>query len=353
MTFSMTKFTKRIASAAAVLAVAGMATAASAADITGAGATFPYPLYAKWASAYKGATGKSLNYQSIGSGGGIAQIKAKTVTFGASDMPLKPKELQQAGLTQFPTVVGGTVPVVNIKGVGPGQLVLDGSTLAGIFLGQITNWNDPAIAKLNPGLKLPKQAIAVVHRSDGSGTTFMFANYLSKVSKDWDDRVGFGTSIEWPVGLGAKGNEGVAGNVVQTSGAIGYVELAYATQNKLTYTAMINKAGGKVQPNLESFAAAGANADWASAKDFFLVLTDEDGQGVWPISGATFILMQKQPGNPAESAEALKFFKWAFDKGNEMAKALDYVPLPDSVHQLIYASWSKSIKDQSGNPVLQ
>ena len=349
MTFSMNKFTKRLAGVAAALAVAGMATAASA-DITGAGASFPYPLYLKWAHAYKGAGGTGLNYQSIGSGGGIAQIKAKTVTFGASDMPLKPKELQQAGLTQFPTVVGGAVPVVNIKGVKPGQLVLDGPTLANIFLGTITKWNDPAIAALNPGLKLPSQAIAIVHRSDGSGTTFIFANYLSKVSPEWADKVGFGTSIEWPAGLGAKGNEGVAGNVVQTAGSIGYVELAYATQNHLAHTALINKSGGKVQPNIESFAAAAANADWTSAQDFYLILTDQTGQDVWPISGATFILMQKQPVDAAASGEALKFFKWSFEKGNEMAKSLEYVPLPDNVHQFIINSWSKSIK---GTPVLQ
>jgi phosphate transport system substrate-binding protein len=353
MTFSMTKFSKRIAAAAAALAVAGIATAASAADITGAGASFPYPLYLKWAHAYKGAGGAGLNYQSIGSGGGIAQIKAKTVTFGASDMPLKPAELQKAGLTQFPTVVGGAVPVVNVKGVGPGKLILDGPTLAAIFLGQITKWNDPAIAKLNPGLKLPGQAIAIVHRSDGSGTTFLFSNYLSKVSKDWDDRVGAGTSIEWPAGIGAKGNEGVAGNVVQTAGSIGYVELAYATQNHLATVAMINKSGGTVQPNLQSFAAAGANADWTSAQDFYLILTDQPGQDAWPISGATFILMHKQPADAAKSAEALKFFKWAYAKGNETAKQLEYVPLPANVHQAIMQSWAKNIRDASGNPVLQ
>jgi phosphate transport system substrate-binding protein len=353
MTFSMTKFTRRIAATAAVLAVAGLATAASAADITGAGASFPYPLYLKWAHAYKAAGGAGLNYQSIGSGGGIAQIKAKTVTFGASDMPLKPAELQKAGLTQFPTVVGGAVPVVNIKGVKAGQLTLDGPTLAGIFLGQITNWSDPSIAKLNPGLKLPNQAIAVVRRSDGSGTTFIFSNYLSKVSPDWEQKVGFGTSIEWPVGIGAKGNEGVAGNVVITSGAIGYVELAYATQNNLAYTAMVNKSGGKVLPSLDSFAAAAGNADWTKAQDFYLVLTDQPGQDVWPISGATFILMQKQAVDAAKSAEALKFFKWAYEKGNDMAKQLEYVPLPDNVHQVIMQSWSRNIRDASGNPVLQ
>ncbi len=352
MTFSMTKFTRRIAATAAALTIAGVATAAMA-DITGAGASFPYPLYMKWSSAYKSAGGDRLNYQSIGSGGGIAQIKAKTVTFGASDMPLKPAELQKAGLTQFPTVVGGAVPVVNVKGIGAGKLTLDGPTLAAIFLGQISKWNDPAIAKLNPGLKLPSQAIAVVHRSDGSGTTFLFSNYLSKVSKEWEDQVGFGTSIEWPGGLGAKGNEGVAGNVVQTAGSIGYVELAYATQNNLATVALINKSGARVQPSLETFAAAGANADWTGAQDFYLILTDQAAANAWPISGATFILMQKQSADGAKAAAALKFFKWAFDKGNELAKQLEYVPLPDSVHQAIYQSWSKNIKDASGNPVLQ
>jgi len=337
----------------AALGVALAATAAFAQTITGAGASFPYPIYAKWAAAYRGVSGATLNYQSIGSGGGIAQIKAKTVTFGASDMPLKPAELQKAGLTQFPTVVGGAVPVVNIKGIKAGQLTLDGPTLAKIFLGQIATWSDPAIAKLNPGLKLPSQAIAIVHRSDGSGTTFLFSNYLSKVSPDWENKVGYGTSIEWPAGLGAKGNEGVAGNVVQTAGSIGYVELAYATQNKLATVGMINKSGGKVQPSIDSFAAAGANADWTGAQDFYVLLTDQPGQDAWPISGATLILMHKQAADPAASAEALKFFKWAYEKGNEMARSLEYVPLPDNVHQVIVESWARNIKDSSGNPVLK
>jgi phosphate transport system substrate-binding protein len=334
----------RMIGAVAGLALAGLATAAGAADITGAGATFPYPIYAKWANAYKAATGTGLNYQSIGSGGGIAQIKAKTVTFGASDMPLKPEELEAAGLTQFPTVVGGAVPVVNIKGVKAGDLTLDGPTLANIFLGKIAKWSDPAIKALNPGVNLPDQAIVVVHRSDGSGTTFIWTNYLSKVSPAWDDQVGSGTSVPWPpVGFGAKGNEGVASNVAQTGGSIGYVELAYATQNKLAYTALINKAGARVLPSLKSFAAAAGNADWASAKDFYLLLTDQPGQESWPVSGATFILVYKQPSDPAATGQALSFFKWAYANGNQMAEALEYVPLPDNVHQFIVKSWASNI----------
>ena len=333
----------RMIGAVAGLAMAGLATAAAAADISGAGASFPYPIYAKWASAYKGVSGVGLNYQSIGSGGGIAQIKAKTVTFGASDMPLKPEDLEAAGLTQFPTVVGGAVPVVNISGVSAGALTLDGATLAKIFLGQISNWSDPAIKALNPSVSLPNQAIAVVHRSDGSGTTFIWTNYLSKVSPAWDDKVGSATSVEWPVGIGAKGNEGVASNVAQTAGSIGYVELAYATQNKLAYTGMINKSGAKVLPSIKSFAAAAGNADWASAKDFYLLLTDQPGADAWPISGATFILVYKQPSDPAATGQALSFFKWAYTNGNEMAEKLEYVPLPDNVHQLIEASWAKNI----------
>jgi phosphate transport system substrate-binding protein len=325
------------------LALAGAVTAASATDITGAGATFPYPIYAKWAGAYKSATGVGLNYQSIGSGGGIAQIKAKTVTFGASDMPLKPEDLAAAGLTQFPTVVGGAVPVVNIAGVAPGQLALDGKTLADIFLGKIANWSDPAIKALNPSLNLPNKAIVVVHRSDGSGTTFIWTNYLSKVSAAWDDKVGSATAVDWPVGIGAKGNEGVAGNVSQTAGAIGYVELAYATQNKLAYTSMVNKDGQKVLPSLKSFAAAAGNADWASAQDFYLLLTDQPGADSWPISGATFILVYKQPSDPAATGQALSFFKWAYENGNQMAEGLEYVPLPDNVHKVIEASWAKNI----------
>jgi len=327
--------------AVAGLAMAGLATAAVAGDISGAGASFPYPIYSKWATAYKGASGVGLNYQSIGSGGGIAQIKAKTVTFGATDMPLSGKELDASGLAQFPTVVGGIVPIVNISGIHAGQLSLDGPTLAKIFLGQIGNWSDPAIKALNPGVSLPNQAIVVVHRSDGSGTTFGFANYLSKVSPTWDDKVGAATSIEWPVGIGAKGNEGVASNVAQTGGSIGYVEMAYATQNKLAFTGMVNKSGAKIQPSLKAFQAAAANADWASVPGFGVILTDQTGADTWPITSATFILVYKQPSDPKATGEALKFFSWAYKNGDAMAEALDYVPLPDSVTQLIEQSWSQ------------
>jgi phosphate transport system substrate-binding protein len=331
----------RMIGAVAGLALAGLATSAVAADITGAGATFPYPIYSKWATAYKSASGVGLNYQSIGSGGGIAQIKAKTVTFGASDMPLSGKELEATGLAQFPTVVGGIVPIVNVSGVGAGQLFLDGPTLAKIFLGQISNWSDPAIKALNSGVTLPNQAIVVVHRSDGSGTTFGFANYLGKVSPDWDEKVGAATSVEWPVGIGAKGNEGVASNVAQTSGAIGYVELAYAKQNKLAYTGMLNKSGAKVQPTLKAFEAAASNADWSSTPGFGVIITDQPGAESWPIASAPFVQVYKKPVDPKATGEALKFFSWAYKNGDKMAEALDYVPLPDSVTALIEASWSQ------------
>ncbi|HET6376738.1 MAG TPA: phosphate ABC transporter substrate-binding protein PstS [Methylocella sp.] len=325
---------------------------AGAIDISGAGATFPYPIYAKWADAYKKETGIGLNYQSIGSGGGIKQIKAKTVTFGASDMPLKPEELKAAGLVQFPTVTGGDVPVVNLAGVKPGDLVLDGATLARIFLGEITMWDDPAIKKLNPKIKFPSQAIVVVHRSDGSGTTFIWTDYLSKVSTDWQSKVGASTAVEWPAGIGAKGNEGVANNVTQTSGAIGYVEYAYAKQNKMTFANMINKDGKRVAPNAESFQAAAANADWANAPGFYQILTDEPGAKSWPISGATFILMHAVPDNPAAAKEALKFFSWAYEKGGKMAEELDYVPLPKPVIALVKKSWASEIKGADGKPLL-
>ncbi|MBX6321758.1 MAG: phosphate ABC transporter substrate-binding protein PstS [Rhodospirillaceae bacterium] len=321
---------------------------AAAADISGAGATFPYPIYAKWAEAYKKETGNGLNYQSIGSGGGIKQIKARTVTFGASDMPLKPDEVQQAGLVQFPTVIGGVVPVVNLEGVAPGALVLDGPTLADIFLGKIATWDDPAIRKLNPSVKLPSQAIAVVHRSDGSGTTFIFSDYLSKVSPAWRQQVGANTALEWPVGIGAKGNEGVANNVAQTRGAIGYVEYAYAKQNSLTYTRMINRDGKAVSPTAEAFQAAAANADWARAQSFYVILTDQPGAASWPIAGATFILVYKQPDDPAATAEALKFFAWAYRNGDDMAAGLDYVPLPDNVVSLIEKTWSEQVRGADG-----
>jgi phosphate transport system substrate-binding protein len=323
-----------------------------AADISGAGATFPYPLYAKWADIYKKDTGVGLNYQSIGSGGGIKQIKANTVTFGASDMPLKPAELKEAGLVQFPTVVGGVVPVINIEGIKPGELVLDGPTLAKIFLGEITSWDDPAIKKLNPKVKLPSLAIVVVHRSDGSGTSFLFTDYLSNESPDWKSKVGSSTAVEWPAGIGAKGNEGVANNVTQTKGAIGYVEYAYAKQNKMPYAGMINKDGKRVVPNTESFSAAAASADWANAPGFYLILTDQHGAKSWPIVGATFILMHAEPDDPVAATEALKFFSWAYQNGSKMAEELDYVPLPSPVVALIKKKWAAEIKGADGKPLL-
>ena len=323
---------------------------AHAASVSGAGATFPYPIYAKWADMYQKQTGFNLNYQSIGSGGGIKQIKNKTVTFGASDMPLEPKDLTASGLIQFPTVVGGDVPVVNLDGIGPNDLVLDGPTLANIFLGKITKWDDPAIKKLNPDAKLPSNAIVVVHRSDGSGTTFIFTDYLSKVSPDWKSNVGASTSVEWPVGIGAKGNEGVANNVAQTKGAIGYVEYAYALENKMASVKMINQDGKAVAPNAAAFQAAAANADWAHSDHYYVILTNQPGADTWPIAGATFILMYQQAADPAASAEALKFFDWAYKNGKEAAQALDYVPLPDAVTAQIEKTWAE-IKGPDGKPV--
>jgi phosphate transport system substrate-binding protein len=340
----------RTLTAAGLVAAAGIAPA-MAIDISGAGATFPYPIYAKWADSYKKETGSGLNYQSIGSGGGIKQIMAKTVTFGASDMPLKPEEVQKSGLVQFPTVIGGDVPVVNLEGIKSADLKLDGDTLAKIFLGQITKWDDAAIKKLNPTAKLPSQAIVVVHRSDGSGTTFIWTDYLSKVSADWKSKVGANTSVEWPVGIGAKGNEGVANNVSNTKGSIGYVEYAYAKQNKLTTVSMINKDGKTVTPNSESFQAAAASADWEKADSFYIILTDQTGANSWPIAGATFILIHKQPQDPAAAAEALKFFAWAYAKGSKMAEDLDYVPMPEKVVGAIQKVWTAEIKDASGKPL--
>ncbi len=333
------------------LAVSTSIGAAAAADISGAGATFPYPVYAKWADAYKKETGNGLNYQSIGSGGGIKQIKAKTVTFGASDAPLTGAELDEIGLAQFPMVMGGIVPVVNLEGVEPGALVLDGTTLAKIFLGEITKWNDPAIASLNPNAKLPDQAIAVVHRSDGSGTTFNFTYYLSDVSADWKAKVGVEKAVEWPVGIGAKGNEGVANNVANTAGSIGYVEYAYALQNKLTYTDMMNKAGKAVAPTSDAFSAAAANADWSSQPGYGVILANQPGDQSWPMTAATWILMYKEPVDADASAEALKFFAWCYKKGGDMAAELDYVPMPANVVTNIEDYWMKEIKDSSGKPV--
>ncbi|WP_363350319.1 phosphate ABC transporter substrate-binding protein PstS [Methylocystis echinoides] len=327
--------------AIAATAFAAMTGAALALDISGAGATFPYPIYAKWAETYKKETGNGLNYQSIGSGGGIKQIKARTVTFGASDQPLKAEDLQAANLIQWPQVIGGIVPVVNLDGVAPGELVLDGPTLAKIFLGEITSWDDAAIKKLNAKAKLSATPIVVVHRSDGSGTTFNFTNYLSKVSDDWKTKVGENSAVEWPAGIGAKGNEGVANNVSNTKGAIGYVEYAYAKQNKLTYTKMINAAGKVVAPGLESFQSAAASADWAKSPGFYQIITNEPGAKSWPISAATFILLPKDSKDEAAAAEALKFFGWAFANGGKAAEELDYIPMPKTVVELIKKSWGE------------
>jgi len=333
-------FMKTIVAAGLVAA----STSAFAADITGAGATFPFPIYSKWADAYKKETGNGLNYQSIGSGGGIKQIEAKTVTFGATDMPLKVEQLNKDGLVQWPMVMGAIVPVINIEGVKPGEVVFDGDTLAKIYLGTITKWDDPAIKKLNPKVTLPGEAIAVVRRSDGSGTTFNFTDYLSKVSADWKSKVGSGTAVEWPAGVGAKGNEGVAGNVAQTKNSIGYVEYAYAKQNKLTYTALVNQAGKTVQPTVAAFQAAASNADWAKAPGYYVILTNQPGDASWPITASTFILMQKDPVDKAASAEAIKFFKWAFANGGKAAEELDYIPMPANVVKLIEQTMSADIK---------
>ncbi len=333
-------FIKTVVAAGLVAA----STSALAADITGAGATFPFPLYSKWADAYKKETGNGLNYQSIGSGAGIKQIQAKTVTFGASDMPLKPEQLEKDGLIQWPQAMGALVPVVNLEGIKPGELVFSGELLGDIYLGKVKTWNDPAIVKLNPKLKLPSEAITVVRRSDGSGTTFIWTDYLSKVNTEWKAKVGAGTAVEWPAGVGAKGNEGVAGNVSQTKNSIGYVEYAYAKQNKLTYGGVINKAGKTVQPTVAAFQAAASNADWAGSKNYYVILTDQPGEASWPITGATFILMHKEPVDKAASAEAVKFFKWAFAKGDKMAEELDYIPMPEPVVKLIEKTWSADIK---------
>lgn len=333
--------------AATAFALAGAATAA---EITGAGATFPAPVYAKWAEAYNKATGNKLNYQSIGSGGGITQIKAKTVDFGASDMPLKPADLEKDGMMQFPTVMGGVVPVVNLQGIKPGEIKLTGEVLANIYLGKINKWNDPALAALNPDLKLPAQDIAVVRRADGSGTTFIFTNYLSKVSAEWKQKVGEGTAVQWPLGLGGKGNEGVSAFVQRVAGSIGYVEYAYAKQNKLLHTQLQNADKVFVQPSDDAFKAAAAGADWNKSA-FYEILTNQPGKAAWPISGATFILLHKVQDKPAQAAEAMKFFDWAYKNGDRLAADLDYVPMPDSVVKLISAAWAANVKDGSGKAI--
>jgi phosphate transport system substrate-binding protein len=330
-----------VATAAAVV----MAANARAADITGAGSTFAYPILSKWADAYKTATGNGLNYQSIGSGGGIKQIESKTVTFGASDQPLTADVLDKNSLVQFPFIMGAIVMVVNLDGVKAGDMVLDGPTVADIYLGKITKWNDPAIKKLNPDLNLPATAISVVERSDGSGTTFNFTDYLSKVSPEWKANVGENTAVEWPTGIGAKGSEGVAGNIAQTKGAIGFVEYAYAQQNNLTYADMINHDGKKVAPTMATFTAAAANADWLHAPGYYQILTNEPGAESWPLTASTFALMQKDPQDKAASAEAVKFFDWAFANGGKAAQDLDYIPMPDAVVALIKKTWASDIKD--------
>jgi len=319
-------------------------TAAQAADITGAGATFIYPLLSKWSADYKAETENKVNYQSIGSGGGIAQIKAGTVDFGSTDAPLKPEELSEAGLGQFPSAIGGVVPVMTVPGIVAGQIRLDGPLLADIFLGKIAKWNDPAIAALNPGVKLPDVRVTVVHRSDGSGTTFNFVNYLSKVSPEWKSKVGEGTAVQWPIGIGGKGNEGVAAYVKQIKGGIGYVELSYALQNKMAYAAMKNSAGNFVQPNIESFQAAAVSADWVNAKDFYLVMTDAPGADAWPIAATNFILMYKQPKDAARAKGAKHFFAWAYANGDEQAEKLHYVPLPDALVAQVEAYWAANFK---------
>jgi phosphate transport system substrate-binding protein len=323
---------------------------AHAAEISGAGATFPYPIYAKWAEAYKAKTGTSMNYQSIGSGGGIKQITAKTVDFGASDMPLKPEELDKNGLQQFPMVMGGVVPVVNLSGIAPGQLKLDGKVLAGMYLGTITKWDDPAIKALNPGVNLPDKAIATVHRSDGSGTNFIFTHYLSSIDDTFKSKIGENTSVEFPGGLGGKGNEGVAAIAGRTDGAIGYVEYAYALQNKMTYALLKNREGNFVSPNSNTFQAAAANADWSKAPGFYLLLTDQPGKDSWPITGATFILMHHQQEKPQIAREVLNFFDWSYHNGGQLAEQLDYVPMPPAVISAVEASW-KSITGPDGKPV--
>ncbi len=330
---------------------AGASLHAAAADITGAGATFPYPIYAKWAEAYKKATGIGLNYQSIGSGGGIKQIVAKTVDFGASDMPLKPEDLNKEGLIQFPTVIGGDVPVYNVRGMKPGQLKFSGEVLADIYLGKIKKWNDPAIAALNAGVTLPDQAISVVHRSDGSGTTVIWTNYLSKASAEWKQKVGEGTAVDWPVGVGGKGNEGVAQYVQRLNGSIGYVEYAYVLQNKMNYALVKNRDGQFIAPSSQAFQAAAAGANWKSAPGMYVILTDAPGKASWPIAGATFILMHKVQEKPDNAKQVLKFFDWAYANGDQLATQLDYVPMPDAVVSIIKNEWHNSRRDQAGKPL--
>jgi len=349
------KMTNHLIVGAAFMAIGGLggAMAAQVTEIAGAGATFPYPIYAKWAEAYHKETGVKFNYQSIGSGGGIKQIKAKTVDFGASDAPLTNVELDQAGLMQFPMIIGGVVPVVNIPGIKAGEIKLSPEVLADIYLGKITKWNDKAIADLNAGVNLPSKDISVVHRSDGSGTTWIFTNYLTKVSKSWADKVGNDKAVAWPVGVGGKGNEGVASYVSRIKGSIGYVEYAYALQNKMTHVKLQNHDGNFVDPTSENFQAAAANADWAHAPGYYLVLTDQPGKSAWPISGASFILMYKNQAKPDLAQAVLKFFDWSYNHGGKMAEQLDYVPIPMNVVKLVETTWKSEIKGENGQAVWQ
>ncbi|HAV36782.1 MAG TPA: phosphate ABC transporter substrate-binding protein PstS [Massilia sp.] len=340
-------FKTMIAGAAAAMVM----TSAFAADVTGAGATFPYPIYAKWAESYKAATGVGMNYQSVGSGAGIKQIKAKTVDFGASDMPLKAAELEEAGLMQFPAIMGGVVAVVNVEGVTPGQLKLTGPVLADIYLGKITKWNAAEIAALNPGVNLPAADITVVHRADSSGTSFLFTDYLSKVNPDFQQKIGAGTSVKWAVGVGGKGNEGVAANVQRIKGSIGYVEWAYAKKNKLSHTQLKNKDGQYLQPDDENFKAAAASAEWTKTPGFAVILTDTAGKNSWPITGVSYILMHKTQADATKGKEVVKFFDYAYKNGAAAAAELDYVPMPASVVKLVQGAWKAQLKDASGNAI--
>lgn len=334
-----------------MVALALTSTVVSAADITGAGATFPYPIYSKWSEAYKAATGIGLNYQSIGSGGGIKQIKAKIVDFGASDMPLKQEDLDKDGLMQFPAIIGGVVPVVNIDGVAAGQLKLSSEVIADIYLGKVTKWDHPSITAINPGLKLPNANISVVHRSDGSGTTFIWTNWLSKTNQEWADKVKDGTAVKWPMGVGGKGNEGVSAVVQQLKNSIGYVEYAYAKKNKIPHAQVKNRDGNFVQPSDDTFKAAAANADWANAPGFYLLLTDQKGKDAWPITGASFIVMHRQQADVLTGRAILKFFDWSYKNGAKMSEDLEYVHLPQSVIKLVNEKWKNELKGPDGQSI--
>jgi len=348
---SISKFIKNfIAIIGASAAIMALQTA-HAEDLTGAGATFPYPIYAKWADAYKKSSGNGLNYQSVGSGAGIKQIKSKTVDFGASDMPLKADELEAAGLIQFPAIMGGLVPVVNLEGVPAGKMKLTGDVIANIYLGKITKWNAPEIIALNPDLKLPAEDITVVHRSDGSGSTFLWTDYLSKVNAEFKTVVGSSTAVKWPVGLGGKGNEGVAASVLNVKGAIGYVEYAYVKKNKMIYALVKNKDGNFVEPSDDTFKAAAAGAEWAKSPGYYVILTNQSGKAAWPITGASFILMYKQQADAAKGKEVLKFFDWSFKNGEAMANELDYVAMPPAVIKLVQETWKNDVKDAAGKAI--